>query len=459
MSNILLVEPDYRSKFPPLGLMRIAAYHKGRGDCVSFVRGCNVSAREMRWHRIYVSSLFTWELPRTVKTIRYYLDSVQDPRHIFVGGIGATLNPDYIRELVPCTVVEGQLSTPGALGPRTPAIWKYTPDYSMLEGVGYKYRPDDAYFVRITQGCIRNCKFCAVPLIEKEFGYYQGLRQQIREVDRLYGTKQHLVILDNNVLAIAQVDRVLSEIAAVGFEAGARRGGRRRTVDFNQGLDARLIARRLALADGLARICLDPVRLAFDFMGMKGSYVKAIEALADRGFVEFTNYMLFNFKDSPKDLYDRLMVNATLNKRLGIRITGFPMRFIPTKDVKRGYVSETWQWRTLRGVQCILLATRGLVGTDPDFVRAAFGKTYEEFLEIIAMPDRYIIYREKYHNDGTREWLRLYRRLSPSSQHEFLDLLADLRLQNGRKEKIAKISRYRKLIEHYYPSAGESSAE
>jgi hypothetical protein len=451
VSNILLVEPDYRSKFPPLGLMRLSAYHKGRGDCVSFVRGCNQAVQGMRWHRIYVSSLYTWELPRTVKTIRYYLNSVQDPRDVFVGGVGATLYPEYIRENVPCTVIEGHLAKPGLLGAHTPAVAKLTPDYTILDGIDYAYRPSDAYFTRITHGCIRNCKFCAVPLLEKGFRYFRSLRPQIREVDSLYGPKQHLVILDNNVLAIPQVDRVLSDIVAAGFHAGAKRGGRLRTVDFNQGLDARLIAGRPALADGLARMCLNPVRLAFDFIGMKQSYVQAIQILAERGFVEFTNYMLFNFKDSPNDLYERLMVNAALNKRLGIRITGFPMRFIPMKDVQRGYVSDTWHWRYVRGVQCILHATRGLAGTDPEFVKAAFGATYEEFLEIIAMPDRYIIYRQHYRNDGAREWRRLYRRLSESEKHEFLEWLAALRLPQDRRKKCAEMRKFRRLIEHYYP--------
>nr|MDO8119254.1 hypothetical protein [Candidatus Sigynarchaeota archaeon] len=258
---------------------------------------------------------------------------------------------------------------------------------------------------------------------------------------------------------LENIEQVLCDIEAVGFPARAKRNNRLRTVDFNQGIDARLIVAKPALADSLARLCLDPVRLAFDFMGMQKIYVRAIELLAERGFTEFTNYMLFNFNDSPKDLYDRIMINAALNRRLGIRITGFPMRFVPMKNVKRDHVADKWHWRYLRGIQCVLLATRGLVGTNPDFIKAAFGHTFDEFLEILAMPDRYIIFRDRHHEDGAKEWRKLYRRLSVGSRHEFLDTLAELRLPQGRKEKIGKTRKFRSLIEHYYPDGRVPSLE
>lgn len=455
MSNILLVEPDYRSKFPPLGLMRISTYHKKRGDCVTFVRGRIPEKRDMHWHRIYVSSLFTWELPRTVKTIRYYAGAVNSPRDIFVGGIGATLQPEYIREQVECTIVEGQIENRSVLGRNSPAVARLIPDYSILTSVDYRYEPEDAYFARISKGCVRDCKFCAVPKLEPEFGYLAPLEEQIAAIERVHGAKQNLVIMDNNILALEDIEERLKAVENLGFGRGVKRNNRQRTVDFNQGIDARLIAERPVLAAVLGRLALKPIRLAFDFLSpkMERDYRRAVSLLADQGFDSFTTYLLYNYGDTPEQFYRRLQINLELNQKLGIRISGFPMRYIPISDTRRGYVSPTWKWRWLRGIQCVLQATRGLVSPNSEFVGAAFGKDIEEFYEILSMPDRYIIYREHFHDNRASEWRQEFRRLSKQKRDEFLNLLEGLNRDRKRKETIAQLQRYRSLIEHYYPNA------
>lgn len=36
--NILLVEPNYKNKYPPMGLMKISSYYKQLGDNVTFFK-------------------------------------------------------------------------------------------------------------------------------------------------------------------------------------------------------------------------------------------------------------------------------------------------------------------------------------------------------------------------------------------------------------------------------------
>src|SRR5690349_15607802 len=292
MNKVLLVEPDYRSKFPPLGLMRISSYHKEKGDQITFIRGKSPELQKLSWHRVYISSLFTYELPRTVETIKYYSTCVPNPStDIFVGGIGATLLPSYIRERTTCKVIEGPLDKSGMLGKGTPPIAHYVPDYDILKATNYEYKPKDSYFFRITMGCIRKCGFCAVPKLEPKFGYSSGLKSQIDEVISNFGERQHMVLMDNNVLAIDNFEEVISGIREAGFQSGAKRNGRQRTVDFNQAIDARLIT--LPVAKLLATINLRPVRLAFDFIGMERQYRNAVELLAKEGLLYFTNYVMF----------------------------------------------------------------------------------------------------------------------------------------------------------------------
>ena len=58
--NILLIEPGYKNKYPPLGLMKIAQYHgqNGKQDNVHFVKGEDPTAYDQAWDRIYVTTLF-----------------------------------------------------------------------------------------------------------------------------------------------------------------------------------------------------------------------------------------------------------------------------------------------------------------------------------------------------------------------------------------------------------------
>lgn len=215
------------------------------------------------------------------------------------------------------------------------------------------------------------------------------------------------------------------------------------------------------IANKLGSLALRPVRLAFDFRGMEKAYRKAVGYLAGAGFQEFTNYVMFNFHDDPNDFYDRLRINLELSKDLGIRVTGFPMKYSPITDVHRRHVGDKWKWRYLRGIQCVLLATHGMVSPSTKFFNAAFGESFDRCLEILSMPDRYIIYRKHYESSGAQaDWRKRFKRLSSSRRNEFLNLLSTLSRDRKREQTISGISgkQFRSLLEHYYPG-GKSAPQ
>jgi hypothetical protein len=92
--RILLVEPGYKNKYPPLGLMKIAQYHgdRGKGDHVRFIKGEDRSVMLEHWDRIYITTLFSFEFAKIAETIDFAIDVVHgQTQRIFVGGIAASL--------------------------------------------------------------------------------------------------------------------------------------------------------------------------------------------------------------------------------------------------------------------------------------------------------------------------------------------------------------------------------
>ena len=70
--KVLLIEPSYANKYPPLGLMKIATAHKLCGDNIYFYRGMNAALRDENWDIIYISTLFTFQWKGVIETINFY---------------------------------------------------------------------------------------------------------------------------------------------------------------------------------------------------------------------------------------------------------------------------------------------------------------------------------------------------------------------------------------------------
>jgi hypothetical protein len=415
--KILLIEPSYSNKYPPLGLMKISTYHKLRGDEVSFYKGVNPKLKNVPWDRIYISTLFTFYWEKTIKTIAYYLNSVNEDKNIIVGGVLATvLKEKLINEFKAITIISGLLNTPGILGfDDNIIVDSLLPDYDIINPskndlLEYDYQIKESYFAYATRGCIRKCPFCAVPIIEPIFSNSISIKEQVDAIKESFGEMTHLILMDNNILASDCFPEIIKEIKSLGFAKGAtykyikngRKQSKNRYVDFNQGLDARLLNEDTMKL--LSEIAVQPLRIAFDDINFKKLYIEKVKLAAHFKIKTLSNYILFNYKDSPEDFYDRLKVNIDLNEEfensgLPTRIWSFPMKFTPVigeEALNRKYVGENWNKKYLRGIQCILLATHGVVGPKRSFFEKAFGKDFDEFKKILMLPEDFIISRKEF---------------------------------------------------------------
>lgn len=452
--NILLIEPAYKNKYPPLGLMKIAQYHgpQGKRDKVTFIKGQDRKVLGTAWDRIYVTTLFSFEYSRISESIDFALQVANGHADkVFVGGIAASLMHErFLAEprWRGIRFIKGLLSTPPAVSLKLDdfseelysedrigtAIEDLVPDYSILDQISYKYPVRDAYFAYTSRGCIRKCNFCGVPKLEGAQRDTESLTALVQAIDARYGEKKDLILMDNNVVASPRFKEIIAEIRDLGFIPGAKikREGERapvlRRVDFNQGVDARILCKDPVYLKELASICLKPLRIAFDHLGLKEPYEQAVRFAHTHGLTELSNYMLYNFNDSPADLFERMRLNVTLNEELNIRIWSFPMRYQPTDRPDRGHVGKRWTKYQLRSMQIVLQATHGVVSGAPVFFKRAFGDTAADFEEILLHPHDFTFNRDWYEQRDKKqevyEYRELARTLDAAERAELLSLLS-----------------------------------
>lgn len=589
--KILLLEPNYKNKFPPIGLMKLSTYFKLRKDEVVFYKGdlkdfivnditsdcveklsqvdssINWKVRSEaiatyiktrrkdnlakigledsqftallcpwvetykdyyykkeylkhpKWDWVGVTTLFTFYWDITIETINFAKGLVKDTKNLMVGGVLASIQPNEIEAATGIKPHCGTLHTPYKdIDKDNPYVIDSLPlDYSILEEIDYEYVDKCSFFSYTTRGCIRHCPFCAVPILEPKFQSYIPLKERIERTRRLYGDQQNLLLMDNNVLASEDFDKVIADIQSCGFTIGSKfvepnqyeiairnlrlglndRGyirkcwkllaelnnlkrlsdtdkthiyqlreenellhqasctkealvrtykdfsryfdkkyshqvGRNRYVDFNQGVDARLFNEtNVAL---LAQIPIRPLRIAFDDIHTEKAYTNAVKMSVSHGIRDFSNYLLYNFKESPKDLYYRLRINVELCEKLGVNIYSFPMKYHPIRENNshdRDYIGKDWNRKYIRAIQAILNATKGKIGRGISFFEKAFGRNEDEFMELLIMPETFLLYRLFFEELGfTEQWRKAMASLSKDEKITVLPLIYANKFEN-----------------------------
>ena len=271
--KIGLIDVDGHN-FPNLALMKISAYHKAQDNDVEWADCFG------QYDIVYMSKVFTF-----TPDYQFPINSKQ----IIKGGTGYDIHSKLQTEIENCN-----------------------PDY-FLYPVNDWYDRMTAYGF-LTRGCIRNCKWCIVP--EKE-----GKIKPHWNIERVLQGKKKAILMDNNILACDYGIEQLEKIANIGCK-----------VDFNQGLDARLVTNEIARI--LSKIkWLRYIRFAYDTKQQLNSLLEAIEKLNKHG-VKNSKIFCYCLIQDLEDSYNRI------NKAKEIKINPFAQ---PYRDFTPNQIIPKWQ--------------------------------------------------------------------------------------------------------------------
>lgn len=300
--RVLLVQPKYYSKYPPLGLLKISTFHKNKGDETHYQKGCE----EAPWtpDTIYVTSLFTYAWKAVHETVKYYKEKYPKAK-VILGGIYASLMPGH-------AALSGAIIHKGLFEEAEELM----PDYSLI--------PDwDASILFASRGCINKCPYCAVPVLEPDFICKKSITHLI------YPGHKKVILWDNNIMASPYWREICTEIKE-----------RKLTVDFNQGIDVKIMTQEKA--DMIRSLRIRLIRIAFDSIKDEPGVEHGVNLLVEAGVrpKKILAYVLYNFNDTPQDFLYRL------KKTMEWGIATYPMRYQPVMGPyalkKNSYIAPKW---------------------------------------------------------------------------------------------------------------------
>ena len=266
---LIALHDSDKTDFPNYALMKISAWHKAQGDSVEW------------WN-----PLFTYDRVYSSKVFTFTPENPYLPEDTIKGGTGY-----------------------GKYEELPPEIDGMFPDYSIYPNVNYAIG-------FLTRGCIRNCPWCVVPKKEGRIKPYRTWRE-IKRAD-----SRDIVFMDNNVLACPH-----------GLEQIADMGGQDVRIDFNQGLDARLITPEVA--ELLSRCkWIRFVRMSCDTDSMLDVVLRAVERLAKYGVKPYRIFVYLLVQD----------IESAERRALALRDAGVT----PFAQPYRDFVNNTEPGRELK---------------------------------------------------------------------------------------------------------------
>lgn len=210
--RIGLIDVDSH-KFPNLALMKLSAYHKLMGDSVEWYTPFGE-----RYDVVFMSKVFSF-------TPDYDLCINSDL--VVQGGTGYCITLENGKEVFDkgCDFLPQHIE-------------HIYPDYSL-------YNITDTAYGFLTRGCPRGCEFCIVGKKEGKVSY------KVANLSEFWNGQKNIVLCDPNILACKDWKDLFQQL----IDSKAY-------VDFNQGLDIRLMTEKKA--EMLNQIKIKEIHFAWD---------------------------------------------------------------------------------------------------------------------------------------------------------------------------------------------------
>lgn len=251
--RIGLIDVDGGKSFPNLALMKISAWHRQRGDLVEWYDPMFGG----HFDKVYCSKIFSFS-----PDIDYYIDADEVEK----GGSGYCID-----------LVNGKEVFHPERDKHLPYDVEHIyPDYSI-----YPALTKDTAFGFLTRGCPRGCDFC---IVEKKEG---RCSVKVADLSEFWRGQKKIVLCDPNILACKDWKNLLQQLSDCGAE-----------VDFNQGLDVRLMTEeKIAI---LNQIKIKEIHFAWDRYEDKEKILPKFKLYADNSIHKMhgafaTVYTIVNF--------------------------------------------------------------------------------------------------------------------------------------------------------------------
>ena len=257
--KIGLIDVDGHN-YPNIPLMKISAWHKAQGDSVEWYDPMFSGHMD----KVYMSKVFSF-----TPDFEYCIDADE----IIKGGSGYCIS-----------LVDGKEVFDKSKDIDLPyEIEHIYPDYSL-------YGITDTAYGFLTRGCPRGCEHCHVELKEGRRTY------KVADLSEFWRGQKNIVLCDANILACRQWKDLLQQL--IDSKAW---------VDFNQGLDIRLMTAEKA--DMLKRIKVKNLHFAWDRYEDKDKILpkfKMFKMITGIDYRKLGVYVLCNFNTSIEQDLERI---------------------------------------------------------------------------------------------------------------------------------------------------------